>query len=232
MGFFPPQGEPLEIEYSRYAGELMLLYAAGYLGCIKAATALDVTQEGDRHSHQRRYLANFLAIASGKQRLSHVDELIPDEFEQVCGGHYPRKSSNYFKERKKWGSDKFCGGLFKKIKALPPSKAELSSMKKKLSFLDKKIPKCRQELESYEALLKEGKLTKRDYNRLAGKAQKDIENYSIQREVLKAKFELGQQGFPLDEEPRHELDTRKMAVLAILQEHVIASRRFILSLLS
>src|SRR5690554_3854153 len=73
----------------------MLLYAAEHLGCLDAAATLDVTQEGDHHSHQRRYHTNFLAIASGKQRLSHVDELIPNEFELICGGDYPNKSSNH-----------------------------------------------------------------------------------------------------------------------------------------
>jgi len=92
---FPPKEKNIELINSRYAGELMLIPAANKLGCMKAAEVLDVAKEGDHYSNDLIYRANFLSIASGKGRLSHVDELVESEFIEVCGGNFPKKSTNH-----------------------------------------------------------------------------------------------------------------------------------------
>lgn len=93
--FFFPREKPVDVGNSRYVGYMMLLYEAKMLGCLDAARVIDITKETDLYSHERRYVANLLAIASGKQRLSHMNELVEDEFKATCGGDYPKRSSNH-----------------------------------------------------------------------------------------------------------------------------------------
>ena len=92
---FPPKGTNIEQVSNRYAGQLMLIPAADKLGCIKAAEVLDVAKENADYSNKKIYMTNFLAIASGKERLSHVDELVEHEFEEICGSRFPKKNTNH-----------------------------------------------------------------------------------------------------------------------------------------
>lgn len=136
---------------------------------------------------------------------------------------------NYFKERKKWGSDKFCGGLFKEVKILPPSKEEIQKMQKRITGIEKKLPKLSQDIEDYASLLKEKKLSKSDYKKLSKKAHSDIVRLEEQLKGLKVKVELGVKGLTPQQEPQHELDTRKMAILSVIQDHALMCRRYILT---
>lgn len=469
--FFPPEVKEIQLESTRYAGQLMLLYAAKFLGCIDAASIIDVTNDNSEYSNERIYLTNFLSIASGKQRLSHVDELIHKEFKAVCGGNYPQKSCNHayldkvveedqrlieegqesiiqgfmdnttkgylgagilngenlymdkhvvelcteksiakdqhalrntvvkaineyrvicsdtrttvtswflnaghsfsdllkpaidkvksltgksvkllgvdkgaynydkltkaaeetgaciaiwskdtqttieslvavpeelfevyetetiqyltgeeeivktriadageitidkhghkvravairneetsrrigilvfgrrcfeynkyqiadflygkqdiencFKERKKYGGDKFCGGIFKNREEKAVSQEELDKMGRKLKLLKNRIPRLKSDIEKYTELLSKGELGKRDYNRLAKKAQKDKERLEFEQKNLETKIESRD----LNEKIRHTLDTRKITIVACIQDHVITCKRYIL----
>ena len=81
-----------------------------------------------------------------------------------------------------------------------------------------------QDIEKYNKLLEQGELKKRDYNRLSKKAQKDIERLELEQKRLTTKID----GNNLNEKIRHTLDTRKTAIVACIQDHVITCKRYIL----
>lgn len=131
---------------------------------------------------------------------------------------------NCFKERKKYGGDKFCGGMFKNVEESVPSEEDFHKMEKKLTSLKKRIPKLQQDIEKYNKLLEQGDLKKRDYNGLTKKAQKSIERLELEQKKLTTKID----GNNLNEKIRHTLDTRKTAIVACIQDHVITCKRYIL----
>jgi hypothetical protein len=479
LRIFPPdENEPKGV-FSRYAGHDMLLHAANVLGCTKAAEAIDISKASNKIGHNRRYNAILLGIASGKPRLSNIDELIPEEFAVACGGNYPKKSSNHayideivardieicnhgqesiiekfvdettkgyhnagiieseniyidkhvveidtkenipkdmhgtkakivksiggfwavcaksknpitfkmfnggqsfskllkpfmekiksligkpvkligvdkgaynyaeitkataeeaetciviwakdtpailnslealdkglfepyetineiepngsvtskvkssiadageiiidedkhmvrtiviqneqtgrrvgilifgkkanefakeeiadflygkqdvenhFKERKKVGSDKFCGGEFKKLESPIPTEKELIKIEKRINNISKKLPKIDNEITQYKTLLDEGKISKKAYNGLVAKSQKDKIRLTKEMEKLKIRQECGKSGIAYEEKPMSELDVRKMTILSQIQDHVIVCRKYILQI--
>ncbi|MFZ5354662.1 MAG: hypothetical protein ACOZCL_18320, partial [Bacillota bacterium] len=74
----------------------------------------------------------------------------------------------------------------------------------------------------------EGKLEKREYNRLVKKIQTDQQKLMQQKETLTKQVESAHKGEAWQQETRYELDTRKMAIMATLQDHVMICRRYVL----
>lgn len=478
MRFFPPAENEVQGEFSRYAGQLMLLHLAKPLGCIDASKVLDVSKESDKYTNEVRYITNFLSIASGKERLSHVDELIEGEFKIACGGDYPKKSSNHeymdkivekdkeqvnegqssiieefvdgttkgyskaeaidgervymdkhvteiftsenivkdkhgtkakavkaiggywvvcaktknpitfklvnggqsfakkikptiekinkltgkavklvgvdkgaynyneliktteelgtsvviwakdtpamlksleavenslfepyeivdkkepdgsiskkvigsiaeggemiidedghkvrtvvirneesgrrigilvfgkpgeecdkydiadflygkqdienhFKERKKWGSEKFCGGAITEVMVTPPTEVELEKMSKRVEAIGKKLPRLEEDINEYATLFDEERISKRDYNKLVKKAENDQERLTDEKKKLEKIIENGKNGSSNNDNPESVLDTRKMTIMAQVQDHVLVSRKHVLQM--
>lgn len=137
---------------------------------------------------------------------------------------------NHFKERKKVGSDKFCGGEFKRLEAPLSTDKELNKIEKRIDSISKKLPKIDNEITQYKTLLNEDKISKKAYNGLFSKSQKDKVRITKEMEKLKIRQECGIRGIAYEENPMSELDVRKMTILSQIQDHVIVCRKYILQI--
>jgi hypothetical protein len=137
---------------------------------------------------------------------------------------------NHFKNRKKVGSDKFCGGKYSKIQMPELTEEDLSKMKKRVITIDKKIPKIENDKTVYKELLEKDTISKSDFKQLNNKAEKDITRLNGELEILNNQIESDCKEAMVDDKPTSKLDVRKMTIISQIQDHVLVCRKFILQL--